>query len=261
LTAWRTVAGSYELQRIIATFAIPEPLSIAILKNEGIYAAITHAERQIEQIHRRVIMGEEIPHHEKVFSIFEEHTEWIVKGKAGCPQELGLRVCMVESRQGFILHYKVMQQQTDDQVTVSIIAETKEQYPELAGCSFDKGFHSQSNQERLKELLDRITMPKKGKLSAADKVREYDPTFQDTKRQHSAVESAIGALQNHGLDVCPDRGLDAFHRYVAIGILARNLQILGHKLQLKEKKRRKRIERYRRTWNDNRAEEVAACCG
>jgi hypothetical protein len=148
------------------------------------------AERQIEQIHRRVIMGEEIPHHEKVFSIFEEHTEWIVKGKAGCPQELGLRVCMVESRQGFILHYQVMQQQTDDQVTVSIIAETKEQYPELAGCSFDKGFHSQSNQERLKELLDRITMPKKGKLSAADKVREYDPTFQDTKRQHSAVESA-----------------------------------------------------------------------
>ncbi len=41
-----------------------------------------HAERQIDQIRRRVIGGERIPHDEKVFSIFEEHTQWIRKGKA-----------------------------------------------------------------------------------------------------------------------------------------------------------------------------------
>jgi hypothetical protein len=52
---------------------------------------LVHAERQIDQIQRRVLEGEVIPHHEKVFSIFEPHTEWIVKGKAGVPVELGLR--------------------------------------------------------------------------------------------------------------------------------------------------------------------------
>jgi hypothetical protein len=55
---------------------------------------IVHAERQIDQIERRVIHGEIIPHDEKVFSIFEPHTEWISKGKAGVPVELGLRVCI-----------------------------------------------------------------------------------------------------------------------------------------------------------------------
>lgn len=43
-------------------------------------------------IDRRVLKGECIPHEEKVFSIFEPHTEWICKGKAGVPVELGLRV-------------------------------------------------------------------------------------------------------------------------------------------------------------------------
>lgn len=57
---------------------------------------ILHAERQIDQIRRRVVDGETIPHHEKVFSLFEEHTEWISKGKAGVPVELGLKVCIVK---------------------------------------------------------------------------------------------------------------------------------------------------------------------
>ena len=40
------------------------------------------AHRQIDQIHRRVILDETIPHEEKVFSVFEEYTEWVSKGKA-----------------------------------------------------------------------------------------------------------------------------------------------------------------------------------
>jgi hypothetical protein len=225
-----------------------------LLEIEGFAA---HAERQIEQTYRRVTLEEKIPHDEKVFSIFEEHTEWISKGKAGVPQELGLRVCVVEDQYGFILHHRVMQHQTDDQVAVLIIFETKEMFPNLFGCSFDKGFHSPTNQERLKGLLDKVTLPKKGKLSQKDKEREFSAEFGQARRKHSAVESAIGALQNHGLDICPDKGLDGFLRYVAIGILARNIQILGHLLQQKEKKRQKRIEKYRKTWDENRKRQAA----
>ena len=76
---------------------------------------IAHAERQIEQIRRRVLRGERIPHHEKVFSIFQPHTEWISKGKAGVPVELGLRVAVSEDQYGFILHHHVMEKITDDQ--------------------------------------------------------------------------------------------------------------------------------------------------
>jgi transposase, IS5 family len=59
-------------------------LKDTILK-ENIECFIGHAVRQIDQINRRVILKEKIPHDEKVFSIFEPHTEWISKGKAGVP--------------------------------------------------------------------------------------------------------------------------------------------------------------------------------
>ena len=218
---------------------------------------IAHAERQVEQTYRWVILEDRIPHHEKVFSIFQEHTEWISKGKAGVPQELGLKVCIVEDSYGFILHHKVMQQQTDDQVALSIITETKKTYGNLIGCSFDKGFHSPTNQESLKALLEKVTLPKKGKLGKNDQDREYTEEFRQSRKKHSAVESAIGALQNHGLDRCPDKGLNGFQRYMAIGVVARNIQILGHLIQLREKKRQKRIEKYRETWQKNRKQEAA----
>ncbi len=67
---------------------------------------MAHATRQIDQIRRRVILGEVIAHEEKVFSIFEPHTEWISKGKAGVPVELGLKVCILEDQHQFILHHQ-----------------------------------------------------------------------------------------------------------------------------------------------------------
>ena len=81
---------------------------------------IGHAQRQMDQIERRVIGGEAILHEEKVFSIFQPHTEWISKGKAGVPVELGLKVCVVEDTQGYLLHHQVMHRQTDDQIAIGL---------------------------------------------------------------------------------------------------------------------------------------------
>ncbi len=207
-----------------------------------------HAYRQIDQIRRRVIDGETIAHHEKVFSIFEEHTEWISKGKAGVPQELGLRVCILEDQYGFLLHHRVMEKETDDQVAVPIVQETKLKYPNLKGCSFDKGFHSPENQKKLSELLDTVILPKKGKLSKSDKIVEYSEDFVAGRRQHSAVESAINGLENHGLDRCLDHGIYGLERYVSFAVLARNIEKLGtlirtRKLKSLHRKDKRKLER------------------
>jgi hypothetical protein len=195
---------------------------------------MVHAERQIDQIHRRVILGEKIPHAEKVFSIFEEHTEWISKGKAGVPVELGLKVCVLEDQHGFILHHRVMEHETDDQIAIPMVEESKKKFSSLAACSFDKGFHSPANQKDLQEHLDNVILPRKGRLSLKDKKREYSPEFIKARHQHSAVESAINALEVHGLDRCPDHGIYGFKRYVALAVLARNIQQLGVKIRWKE---------------------------
>lgn len=204
---------------------------------------IKHAKRQIEQIERRIIKGESIPHEEKIFSIFEEHTEWISKGKAGVPQELGLKVCIIEDNYGFILHQKVIEKQTDDKVAVSIIRETKEKFPELTGCSFDKGFYTPENREKLFEIVEKVIMPKKGRLSQNDKEIEYSEEFIEGRRKHSAVESGINALEQHGLDRCPDHGIKGFRKYVTLSVLSRNIQIVGNIILRKRVKQENKLKR------------------
>ncbi len=212
-------------------------------KIDEIRKYIIHAERQIDQISRRVVQGETIPHNEKVFSIFEEHTEWISKGKAGVPQELGLRVCIVKDQFGFILHHRVMQNETDDKIAVPIVRETKERFPEFNSCSFDKGFHSPSNQQDLNDIFDRVVLPRKGRLSKANREIEESGWFKEGRRKHSLVESSIAALENHGLDRCRDHGLHGFKRYVALAVVARNLQMVGNILQQEKRKRQDRIKK------------------
>lgn len=196
-----------------------------------------HAERQIDQIDRRVLQGQSIPHEEKVFSLFQPHTEWISKGKAGVAVELGLRVCVVEDQHRFILNHQVMQCITDDAVAVPIVEETKQRFGALHSVSMDKGFHSKDNQVNLKEIVNVVVIPKKGRLSAVDRAIESGAEFVRLRQQHSGVESAINALEQHGLDVCPDHGIVGFKRYVALAVVARNIQRLGAVLRQQEAER------------------------
>jgi len=204
---------------------------------------IADAERQIDQIDRRVLQGEVIAHAEKVFSIFERHTEWINKGKAGVPVELGVRVCVLEDQHQFILHHRVMWQQSDDKVAVSMVAEARQRYPGLTQCSFDKGFHTPDNQRDLAKLLDHVILPKKGRLSAAEKERETSAIFRHARHQHSGVESCINNLEQRGLDRCRCRGQHGFERHVALSVLATNVHRMGLILQRAEKKKLERAER------------------
>jgi len=192
-----------------------------------------------DQITRRVLKGEKIASSEKVFSIFEPHTEWIVKGKAGVRQELGLRVCMVTDQYGFTLAHKVMEKVSDAEVCVDMVKEAKEKFPQVYSCSFDKGFWSKENKTDLEEILNAVAIRKKGRPSAAEREHYNSDEFKKADKGHSAVEAAFSAYDNHGLDKCPDKSLPGFKRYVALGVLGRNLQHLGAVIIKQEKRARK----------------------
>ena len=201
-----------------------------------------YANTFIDQVHRRVILGEKIPHSEKIFSIFQPHTEWIRKGKAGVLAELGLRVSIMEDNHGFILHHKVMEGETDEKVSVEMVQQSQKRFPALSSASFDKGYYTPDNLKNLQQQLELVVLPKKGKRSKADQEREGSEEFGALRKQHSAVESAINALEQHGLDVCPDHGIDGFKRYVSLAVVSRNIHHLGSivRKQLLDKERRKR---------------------
>ena len=136
-----------------------------------------------------------------------------------------------------------MQNETDDKIAVPIIQETKDRFVALGSCSFDKGFHSPEKQEKLRELLDLVVLPRKGKLFAINREIENSEEFREARRKHSAVEFSINALENHGLDRCRDHGIEGFERYVGLSVLARNIQIIGHVLQQKKLKQVQGLEK------------------
>lgn len=208
------------------------------LRANEIETYMAHARRQIDQTKRRVLQGEVIPHGEKVFSLFQPHTEWISKGKAGVPVEFGVRVCVMEDQYQFILHHRVMQKETDDAVAIAVVEASQKAFAALRSVSFDKGFHSPGNQEALGRMLDLLAMPRKGKLSEAARTHEESKVFRETRRKHSAVESAINALEVHGLDICLDHGIDGFERYVAMAVVARNIHRIGDVLKQQEEDKR-----------------------
>ena len=121
--------------------------------------------------------------------MFEEHTRWVSKGKAGCAVELGVPVCVVEDQFQFILHHKILWEGSDTDIAVSIIHETQALHRDLRVCSFDRGFHSPGNRGQLDAMLDLNALPRKGRLSVAEREREEAQTFAEARRQLSRRSS------------------------------------------------------------------------
>ncbi|OEU59998.1 MAG: hypothetical protein BBJ57_00935 [Desulfobacterales bacterium PC51MH44] len=80
----------------------------------------------------------------------------------------------------------------------------KDRFPNLTGCSFDKGSYSPARKGDLGNILDYVILSKKSRLSVKEKEIEHSEEFVKSRRKHSAVESSINALESHGLDRCLD---------------------------------------------------------
>jgi transposase, IS5 family len=210
--------------------------AIALAEALSVYQG--YLDKHIDLVDRRLLQGEQIPHHEKLFSIFEEHTEWIYKGKAK-GAELGHKVLLATDQYHFILHAQVMEKQEDVELALPLAKSICQAYQldKLDSISFDRGFYSKPNYEALQKYAHQVILPKKGKPNQEEELRESDSRFIKLRHQHSAIEANINQLEHHGLNKCPDKGIKAYKRYVAWGVLAYNLHRLGkHLIQQQQKK-------------------------
>lgn len=200
---------------------------ISVLQQEEIIYYRSCAIKLIDQIKRRVINEEVIPHNEKIFSIFEPHTEWVSKGKNGVPVELGLKITIVQDQHQFILHHHVMEKEQDVDVAVKVTEAVREKYGDIDSISFDRGYWSPENENALATIVRKVVMPKKGYRSHERREIEDEKEFKKLKNKHSAVESGINCLQVHGLEKVPDHGTNAYKRYVALGVVGYNVHHIG----------------------------------
>lgn len=194
-------------------------------------------QKHIDLLERRVVKGEEIPHHEKMFSIFEDYTEWITKGKMHPNVELGKKAAITTDQFHLIVDYRIMEHQADSEIVKDVAAEIIEHY-KIYSWSFDKGFWQKDNHAFLKTSVEKVIMPKKGKCNKAEEAEEKQPLFVKLRNKHSAIESNINELENRGLNRCPDKGYRNFKRYVGLSVCAYNLRRIGAELISQELKAR-----------------------
>jgi transposase, IS5 family len=215
-----------------------------------------------DQIERRLLKGETIASAEKKYSIFEEHTEWITKGKLNKKVELGHLLLITTDQYQLIVDYKIMEGQKDATQVESLKERIQRNYAgkKINSHSFDKGFYSEQNLAVLQQdYTEQPVLPKRGRLNQADTERESNKVFKQLRRAHSAVESNINMLEHHGLNRCTDKGLHGYRRNVGLSVLAYNLHIIGnHLIKLQKQKEEKSIQDKRRYRQQKQAAPRAA---
>jgi hypothetical protein len=187
--------------------------------------------KHIDLVDRRILKGESIPHAEKMMSIFETYTEWVVKGKSRPSVELGQKLSVTSDQYNLIIHHKVMDKEQDRDIVVEIADTVLQKYKRIDSMSFDKGHWHVENKVLLElEKIPHVILPKLGKLTVQEKEIEGSRIFKRLKNKHSAIESNINELEHRGLSRCPDRSYFHFKTHIALGVCAYNLKKIGKKI-------------------------------
>jgi IS5 family transposase len=180
--------------------------------------------------HRRTQLGEKVPNEEKLFSLFEPHTQLYRRGKAGQPNQFGRLALIYEDGAGFISHYHLMDRTAADSEVVveqTRLAQQKHQGG-IEEASFDRGFHSAENEQALQEIVAHPCLPPTHRNQYAECLETASARFHRSRQNHPGIESAVGALQRgNGLQRCRDRTEEGFERYLGFAILGRNMHVLG----------------------------------
>jgi IS5 family transposase len=187
--------------------------------------------RVVEQARRRVIDGESVPNEEKIFSIFEPHTELLKRGKAGKPIEFGHMIQIEQVEAKFITDYEVFDKKP---IEHKLVEPTIRRHKELFGkfpaqLSADKGYYESMEQiTRLSKSIEVVAINKKGKRTPEETQRETDPAFRHAQRFRAGVEGTISFLKRVlGLCRCYNKGWEHYVATVGVTILAHNLLILA----------------------------------
>jgi IS5 family transposase len=185
----------------------------------------------ISQAERRVLMGEQVPSEEKVYSLFEEHTELIKRGKARKPIEFGHKVLLAETGEKFILHYETMPKQRADK---ELIESSLNAHNRVFRCrpdilAGDKGFYESREQiENLTQKIETVSICKKGRRTEEEDQRESTDEFKDGQRFRAGIEGTISVLKRaFKLGKCLFKGFKNFASSVGCAVFCHNLVMLA----------------------------------
>jgi IS5 family transposase len=238
--ARQVVAKTARVKRIdVAAGAMVEQLRQQITE----YCQL--GDRVLDQTRRRVIHGEQVPAEEKVYSIFEPHTDLIKRGKVRKPIEFGHKVFLAESAQGLITDYQVLDGNPADTAQVGASLKRHQQLfhcaPDLYAA--DRGFHSAENVDQCEKAgVSQVSIPQRGGQKTAEReALERSPAFKKGQRFRAGIEGRISVLfRGRGMKRCRAHGRERFEVLVGAAVLANNLLRIAEMLRDRQPARAKK---------------------
>src|SRR6201987_4342236 len=198
----------------------------------------------IDQARRRVLNGEQVPNAEKIYSIFEPHTDLIKRGKVQTPIEFGHKVFLAESAQGLITQYEVLKGNPSDETHVAPSlkrhSEAFGRAPEL--YSSDRGFYSEQNLASCeRDGVKVVCIPQRGGTKTPEReAHEKCKDFKDGQIFRAGIEGRISVLfRGRGMKRCLAEGIERFEMLVAAAVLANNLMRIAALLKKPSRGKRK----------------------
>jgi IS5 family transposase len=189
------------------------------------------ARRVMDQARRRVLEGEKVPNAEKLFSLFETHTELLIRGKAGKPIEFGHMVLLHEVEHQFISAYDAFEKRPSDEALVDDILK---RHAKLFGrlpddFAADKGFYkSMEKLAELEQAIPHVSIAKKGSRTAEQIEREHAPIFRSLQRFRAGIEGTISVLKRaFKMCRCLYRSFRTYCSSVGSHVFAHNLVVLA----------------------------------
>src|SRR6516164_848058 len=185
---------------------------------------------------RRVLQEEQVPNAEKIYSIFEPHTDLIMRGKVRTPVEFGHKVFLAESAQGLITQYEVLNGNPSDENHVEPSLSRHEatfgSAPRLYGS--DRGFFSEKNLAACERSgVAVVCIPQRGgKKTAEREAYEKSREFKNGQRFRAGIEGRISVLfRGRGMKRCLAEGRERFELLVGAAVFVNNLLIIASLLK------------------------------
>lgn len=180
---------------------------------------------------QRSFAGEKVPARERVFSIFEPHTELLMRGKAHKPVEFGHMVSIGQTGEKFISFYRVEEHSQHDTI---IGDEAKENHKRKFGTyprefTADKNYYAGAKHTRhWEKRIPVYSVGKKGKRTEEETEREHGYLFKLLQKFRAGCEGSISVLKRvFGLRRCLNRGFRSFAASIGCMVLCHNLVVLS----------------------------------
>ena len=218
----RTRAYAADALPAVAAAAGADPKWAAWREEVAAYDALLA--QVVEQTRRRVLGGETVPAQDKVVSLFEPHTDIIVKGGRGT--HYGHKVNLATGRSGLALDVVVEDGNPADSARCLPMLERHVAHYGAAPthAAFDGGYATKQNLEAAKALGVRHAVFHRKRDMKPEDMTPSSWVHAQLKRFRAGIEAGISYLKRcFGLGCCNWRGLARFKSYVQSAVVAHNL--------------------------------------